>query len=78
MKKVVFKSKPGVRSYPEDIDRFVSVLATAGYEVERSDAELAWGSYSEDYAAGWLILPEDDEVLVHMLMGYLTVLEEGD
>lgn len=49
--------------YSGDIDRIVNVFADRGYEISYSDAGHAWERHSENYAAGWLILPENDDDL---------------
>lgn len=41
--------------FPEDIDRLVRVVATAGWTITPEDAALAWETFSEDeYCASWI------------------------
>lgn len=47
--------------YPDDVERIVRVFAERGYEISPTEAQEAWKGYSDCLAAGWLILPENDE-----------------
>jgi len=49
--------------YPEDVRRIVRVCEQNGFLITYDDAKDIWQSHSEDYAAGWLILPKDDQSL---------------
>ncbi len=62
MKKLRFKTtKSSSHSYyTEDINRIIQVMANNGYEITEEQACQAWEKHSEDWAAGWLILPTED------------------
>jgi hypothetical protein len=48
--------------YTNDIDRIVKIFADKGYEISATDAVRAWEQFSENMAAGWMSLGDDDEV----------------
>jgi hypothetical protein len=48
--------------YTNDIDRIVKIFADRGYEISATDAVRAWEQFSENMAAGWMCLGDDDEV----------------
>lgn len=54
----------------EDVMRIVTVCANAGYRVAPDDAALIWEAYSESMAAGWMMLDEDDEILLNRVLAY--------
>jgi hypothetical protein len=56
-----------------DIDRILNILFDRGYTTTRQDAQQAWEKYSNEYAAQWLSLPEDDDTVFNTIMGYLDV-----
>ena len=60
MIKLQLKSQEERIRYPSDVRRIVEVFADRGYEISYAEAAHAWEQHSESYAAGWLILPEDD------------------
>lgn len=43
-------------SFPEDIARLRSAFAEVGISISKDQASLMWRSYSENWAAGWLVL----------------------
>ena len=47
--------------YTNDIDRIVKIFADRGYEISATDAVHAWEMVSNNWAAGWLTLHEDEE-----------------
>lgn len=57
--------------YPEDVDRIIQVCTEAGYEIDRSAAEFAWETQSNDFAAQWLGLPDSDEELLTIIRSHL-------
>ena len=48
--------------YQNDIERIVKIFADRGYEISHTDAVYAWGMVSNDWAARWMSLGDDDEV----------------
>jgi hypothetical protein len=40
----------------------VKIFADRGYEISATDAVKAWEQFSENMAAGWMSLGDDDEV----------------
>lgn len=60
MKKIVLKLDRDF-DYPEDVERIVKVLADRGYKCSPGDAAILWDRYSDSMAAGWMMLPQDDE-----------------
>jgi hypothetical protein len=63
--------------FPGDVERIVGVFADRGLEVTRGQAEDLWRMNSESFCAGWLCLPEMNEVLFQDLEPYYTVIEES-
>lgn len=49
--------------YLDDCQRIVTVAAKNGYLVSLREAELIWEDESRLMCAGWLFLPENDEIL---------------
>jgi hypothetical protein len=47
--------------YQNDIDRIVKIFADRGYDISHQDAVRAWEMVSDNWAAGWLTLHEDEE-----------------
>lgn len=43
-----------------DVERLQRVIMENGYEASLTSAASIWGNYSDDLAAGWMGLPEDD------------------
>ncbi len=53
----------------EDIKKIVDVCARAGYRLSEHDAMVAWERYSDQYwAAGWLMLHDDEEIINAILL----------
>lgn len=57
-------------SYPHDVERIQRVFVDKGFVISRSGAHDAWDKYSDSFAAGWLILPDDDNVLFDAIRHY--------
>ena len=48
----------------KDVQRIMEAARIAGYEISYTDAVWAWEEYSEQfYAAGWLGVGDDAEIL---------------
>jgi hypothetical protein len=63
MKKLKVREKYNPHfEYTNDIDRIVKIFAERGYEISATDAVHAWEMFSNDMAAGWMSLGDDDEV----------------
>lgn len=62
-----FKLKVKIH-YETDIERIVSVLKSNGYEVTPEIAYRLWKRYSASYAAGFLALPDDDKILLELVV----------
>jgi hypothetical protein len=58
-------------SFPEDVDRIISICKTKGYDIDYKTAEIAWEKYSDSMCAGWLMLGDDDEEIFNNLMSQL-------
>lgn len=63
-------------SYPDDISRIVKVCRDTGYTVSRSMARRIWENHSDNYAAGWLILPESDADLLAEVLANSKAVED--
>ena len=51
----------------EDAPRMVAACHAAGLKITAGEARAAWRKHSQDFFAGWLHLPESDEVLVELI-----------
>ena len=54
---------------PGDVMRIQSLIISKGYECSFNQAGEIWQEHSRGMAAGWLLLPEDDEILWQDLRG---------
>jgi hypothetical protein len=57
--------------YQADIDRMRTILNDRGYDASDSDIAKAWEDYSDMYAAGWLVLCEEDFEIFDALLNHL-------
>jgi len=55
------KIKEYNKDFHEDTMRIQRVLIDKGYFAENSQCRRLWELHSEEYAAGWLTLPNKDE-----------------
>lgn len=60
--------------YQEDSAEIVRVFADRGLSITAEQAMLAWDSYSDSMAAGWLGL-SDDETTFEIVRQYLRILQ---
>lgn len=51
-----------------DVQRIYEVMTSGGVETDLQTCAYIWDSYSDDYAAGWLGLPEEDTDLFNTIM----------
>lgn len=56
--------------YKNDCNRIQSVLLDYGYYATLEQCAELWELYSEDWAAGWLYLPENNEDLYKCIKPY--------
>ncbi|UDM70675.1 hypothetical protein [Vagococcus fluvialis] len=62
-----------IHKYPEDIERIIDLSESKlGLKISVSEADSIWATYSDDYAAGWLILPSKDTELLEIIKKYLS------
>jgi hypothetical protein len=66
------RRQPDEHVHSEDVDRIVRVFAARGRPISRELACAAWREYSAAWAAGWMELPEDDEMLFDDCMDQLA------
>ena len=69
MKRIRIKNLNG--SYPEDVKRIGKILFEKGYWGTPDECQTLWEMYSDDLCAGWLILPEDDELVYKSIRPYI-------
>jgi len=55
----------------DDCVRIKKVLLDYGFEATLAECEILWKMHSESFAAGWLILPEEDDALFNSISYYL-------
>lgn len=51
----------------EDSAHIVGVFAKRGYYISLRDAWEAWSDFSDDMCAGWISLPDNDDVIFNQL-----------
>lgn len=51
-----------------DVDRIVAICLSNGFAISKSDAHHAWSEHSDNYAAGWLILGDDDKLILDAVL----------
>jgi hypothetical protein len=58
------ENKPmSIHRHHSDVERLQRVMLQNGYEADYDSAAGIWEDYSDDYAAGWLGMPEEDDEL---------------
>ena len=57
--------------HERDIERIVRIFLARGFLVSKEEAYQAWCDYSDSYAAGWLILGDNDDEVFRNAMNYL-------
>ena len=79
MKKLVLLSRmDGGGYFDDDVWRIVQVCLSAGYKIDPQTAFIAWERYSDSIAAGWMTLPENDEVVLRTVLNYTSIEEMRD
>ena len=64
----VYRAVSGGEEYEiEDAPRMVAACHAAGLKITAGEARAAWRKHSQDFFAGWLHLPESDDVLVERI-----------
>lgn len=51
-----------------DVERIFAVMSAGGVDTDLNTCAYIWDEYSDDYAAGWLGLPDDDQDLFDTVM----------
>ena len=64
--------------YLYDCERIVEVFEKRGYSISITDAQTIWEDYSNSMAAGWLMLPADDNDLFSQAMCYAQVEDDDE
>lgn len=59
----------------EDVIRMVKVAQKNGYDLLERDAYEFWKLYSEKVEADWLKLPEEDELLLQIMLNYSDIVD---
>ena len=62
--------------YPCDVTRIQSAVINHGFHCTRAEAERLWDLHSDDYCAGWLFLPDDEETLWSFVKHYVEDADE--
>lgn len=55
----------------EDITHMLDILQDRGYTSTRTDIRRAWEAYSDSFCAGWLLLPDEDELVFNALLQHM-------
>lgn len=78
MNKKQIRVLSNTRNYPlEDLQRIRKVFFDRGYDVTHTQCAQLWSSYSEAFAANWLILDSytDDEIYDFLRYSWVEVKE---
>lgn len=59
-------------SHQSDVERIVEVCANLDHTISLADARLVWLAHSEMSSAGWLFLPESDDLLFSIVSDHCT------
>lgn len=51
-----------------DVIRIINVCAKHNIEITFVEAEELWSTYSDNYCAQWLVLPDSDEYLFEIII----------
>ena len=62
--------------YPYDVERICDVCAAAGYDITGRTAYRLWQKHSDNYAAGWLMLPESNQDLLEEILALGSVIDD--
>jgi hypothetical protein len=57
--------------FADDCSRIQQVLMEHGYYATIDQCEELWEMYSDEYAAGWLIFPEDNADIYEYIKDYI-------
>lgn len=61
--------------WDEDVFRIVDICHQKGYQISLTDAQEAWEQHSDDLAAGWLSLGDNDDEIFNTVMEYCNTEE---
>lgn len=76
MDRLVYRHVREPEEHSSDIDRMIEVAAHYGCELDRDDADALWRRYSDTFAAGWMMLPEDSDHLWAIIESHTTRIPE--
>ena len=71
MKRLRIKNPESLR-YPEDVERISKILLEKGYWATTDQCEHLWEIYSDSLCAGWLGLPDDDELVFKSIKPWIA------
>lgn len=57
--------------HKQDVEQIISACAANGLKINFAEAFGAWSAYSESMSAGWLSLPDDNEMLFQIVREFL-------
>lgn len=57
--------------YPDDIARMKGIAQADGRDLTDEQITALWERYSESFCAGWMHLPDEDELILSILVSYL-------
>lgn len=59
--------------WPEDVARIVKICADNGYSISDKEAQAAWEEFSDSVCAGWIILGDDDNVVLGVVLDFCKI-----
>ena len=62
--------------YPNDVHRIKKILFWGGIDMSTKDCQKLWKIHSISVSAGWLFLPESDDLLLATLIEELIDYEK--
>ncbi len=64
--------------YPEDCLRIQKLCLSHKWDVSLAEANAMWETYSASMCAGWMILPESDNILWQVIEPEMETLLGGE
>lgn len=61
--KYIYREKDDDFYHDADVERIIQIFEDRGHELSYNDAKQAWQARSDDAAASWLMLDDDDDLV---------------
>ncbi len=81
MKTLKFKPPEWLKEsfrWGDDVDRIVAICKANGFSISEADAHHAWEEHSDNYAASWLVLGDDEDEILQAVLDACEVIDNGN